>query len=244
MDILPDPEFRPERLLLRLLHARRAGRKTTTASRDSRRAATRRSPAARFGSGRTPRSRASSTIGGSLAFGADGKLYITYGDQFCGSRPRALDSLARARSCESTRTGSIPTDNPFYDGAGPNRDEIWAYGLRNPFRMSVDPRHGHDVHRRRRRKRPRHVDRGSEHRRSRARTTDGRMRRRRAAFRESPSPISPYPHSGRDASITGGVVYRGSQFPSEYRGSYFFGDYVQNTIRRLKFDATATSRRS
>ena len=51
------------------------------------------------------------------------------------------------------------------------------------------------------------------------------------------NPIFSYPHAGRDASITGGVVYRGSQFPSEYYGSYFFGDYVQNTIRRLKFDA-------
>ena len=49
-------------------------------------------------------------------------------------------------------------------------------------------------------------------------------------------PIFSYPHSGRDSSITGGIVYRGSQFPSEYRGSYFFGDYVQNTVRRLTFD--------
>ena len=32
----------------------------------------------------------------------------------------------------------MPTDNPFYDGAGPNADAIWAYGLRNPFRMSID----------------------------------------------------------------------------------------------------------
>ena len=34
--------------------------------------------------------------------------------------------------------GTIPTDNPFYDGAGPNVDEIWAYGFRNPFRASFD----------------------------------------------------------------------------------------------------------
>ena len=60
----------------------------------------------------------------------------------------------------------------------------------------------------------------------------GRLRYRRA----SPARSIEYPHLGRDASITGGVVYRGTQFPSEYQGSYFFGDYVQNTIRRLKFD--------
>jgi len=35
--------------------------------------------------------------------------------------------------------GSIPADNPFYDGDGPNLDEIWALGLRNPYRISVDP---------------------------------------------------------------------------------------------------------
>jgi PKD repeat protein len=52
------------------------------------------------------------------------------------------------------------------------------------------------------------------------------------------SPIHSYPHTGRDASITGGFVYRGTQFPSEYVGTYFFGDYVQNTIKRLRFDAS------
>src|SRR6185436_10063300 len=46
-----------------------------------------------------------------------------------------------------------------------------------------------------------------------------------------------YPHNGRDASITGGFVYRGTQFPSAYQGSYFFADYTQNWIRRLTFDA-------
>ena len=32
----------------------------------------------------------------------------------------------------------MPTDNPFYDGAGPNYDAVWALGLRNPFRFSFD----------------------------------------------------------------------------------------------------------
>ena len=34
--------------------------------------------------------------------------------------------------------GTVPTDNPFYDGAGPNWDSIWALGLRNPFRAFYD----------------------------------------------------------------------------------------------------------
>ena len=36
------------------------------------------------------------------------------------------------------RDGTVPTDNPFHDGAGPNWDSIWARGLRNPFRAYYD----------------------------------------------------------------------------------------------------------
>ena len=43
--------------------------------------------------------------------------------------------------------------------------------------------------------------------------------------------------NGRDAAITGGFVYHGTQFPSSYQGSYFFADYAQNWIKRLTFDA-------
>ena len=50
------------------------------------------------------------------------------------------------------------------------------------------------------------------------------------------NPIYTYSDGGRTHAITGGVVYRGSQFPSEYYGSYFFGDYVQHCVRRLTFD--------
>jgi PKD repeat protein len=51
-------------------------------------------------------------------------------------------------------------------------------------------------------------------------------------------PVYSYPHLGRDASITGGFIYRGNQFPNEYYGNYFFADYAQNWIRRLTFDAS------
>src|SRR6185436_15446413 len=50
------------------------------------------------------------------------------------------------------------------------------------------------------------------------------------------NPIYSYQHAGgHDASVTGGFFYRGSQFPAAYQGSYFFGDYAQNWIRRLTF---------
>ena len=51
------------------------------------------------------------------------------------------------------------------------------------------------------------------------------------------NPIYTYPHNGRDAAVTGGFVYHGTQFPATYQGSYFFADYTQNWIRRLTFDA-------
>ena len=51
------------------------------------------------------------------------------------------------------------------------------------------------------------------------------------------NPVYSYRHISHDASITGGFVYRGTQFGSEYSGDYFFADYAQNWIRRLTFDA-------
>ena len=51
-------------------------------------------------------------------------------------------------------------------------------------------------------------------------------------------PLYTYPHNGRDAAITGGFVYHGTQFPSSYQGNYFFADYAQNWIKRLTFDAS------
>ena len=51
------------------------------------------------------------------------------------------------------------------------------------------------------------------------------------------SPLYSYAHNGRDAAVTGGFVYRGSQFPAGMQGDYFFADYAQNWIKRLTFDA-------
>ena len=71
--------------------------------------------------------------GGALNFGNDGKLYITTGEHFNPPNAQSLTS-PRGKILRINPDGTIPTDNPFYDGAGPNRDDIWALGLRNPFR--------------------------------------------------------------------------------------------------------------
>ena len=132
--------------------------------------------------------------------------------------------------------GTVPTDNPFYDGTGPNYDAIWALGLRNPYRAYYDAPTGRlligDVG-------------GNDY--STA-IEEVNVGARGANYGwpnvEGPSgnpaytnPIYSYPHNGRDAAITGGFVYHGTQFPSSYQGSYFFADYAQNWIRRLTFDA-------
>ncbi|TMG42046.1 MAG: PQQ-dependent sugar dehydrogenase, partial [Chloroflexi bacterium] len=79
--------------------------------------------------------------GASVAFGPDGKLYISTGDHDVASNSQSLTNY-RGKVLRVNADGTIPSDNPFVDGPGANKDEIWAYGLRNPFRFSFDPMSG------------------------------------------------------------------------------------------------------
>lgn len=80
--------------------------------------------------------------GGALGFGPDGKLYWAIGD--LGAK-RGVDgnltSLA-AKVGRANKDGSVPADNPFNDGTGPNNDYIWATGFRNPFTLTFRPGSG------------------------------------------------------------------------------------------------------
>ena len=75
--------------------------------------------------------------GGAIVFGNDGKLYFTTGEHF---DPAVAQSLSnpRGKIHRINPDGTIPTDNPFFDGNGPNVDSVWARGLRNPFRAYYD----------------------------------------------------------------------------------------------------------
>ena len=79
--------------------------------------------------------------GGTLGFGPDGKLYISSGDQFDAPSAQQLTNF-HGKILRINKDGTVPTDNPFFDGNGANKDAIWAYGLRNPFRTSFDPATG------------------------------------------------------------------------------------------------------
>lgn len=80
--------------------------------------------------------------GGGIGFAADGKLYWAIGDLGAGVGVNDdLSSLA-SKVGRANRDGSLPTGNPFDDGAGPNNDYIFARGMRNPFTMQIQPTTG------------------------------------------------------------------------------------------------------
>jgi glucose/arabinose dehydrogenase len=172
--------------------------------------------------------------GGAINFGNDAKIYFTTGEHFDAAAAQDLTN-PRGKIHRINADGSVPTDNPFYDGNGPNWDSIWALGLRNPYRAYYDALTGRlligDVG-------------GND---SSTAVEEVDLGARGANYgwpdHEGPcpspcrSPVYSYPHNGRDSAITGGFVYHGTQFPSGYQGSYFFADYTQNWIKRLTFDA-------
>jgi glucose/arabinose dehydrogenase/chitodextrinase len=172
--------------------------------------------------------------GGGVTFANDGRIFFTTGDHFQGTPSQDLTS-PRGKVHRINPDGTVPTDNPFHDGAGPNWDSIWAYGLRNPFRVSYDRPTGRlligDV--------GGNVDSSNEEVNLGARGANyGWPNSEGPCSPPCTSPLYDYEHNGRDASVTGGFVYRGTQFPSSMQGNYFFADYAQNWIRRLTFDGS------
>jgi len=80
--------------------------------------------------------------GGAVEIGPDGKLYWAIGDLGNGTGVDAnLTSLA-SKVGRANRDGTVPTDNPFVDGPGPNNDYIWARGFRNPFTFTFQAETG------------------------------------------------------------------------------------------------------
>lgn len=74
--------------------------------------------------------------GGALDFGPDGKLYWGVGDNAAGSNAQDLTDNIHGKILRLNTDGSVPTDNPLINGA---RSAIYAYGLRNPFRLTFTP---------------------------------------------------------------------------------------------------------
>ncbi len=160
---------------------------------------------------------------GALHFGTDGKLYGTIGDGTDTTKAQSTSSLL-GKLIRINADGTIPSDNPFYNTPGARR-EIWALGFRNPFTFEVDPITGkvyvNDVGQDSWEEINAVVKGGNYG----WPTCEGVCNN--PAFI---NPIHAYDHSV-GSSITGGVFYRGNQFPSTYVGNYFFADYIGKWIK-------------
>ena len=177
--------------------------------------------------------------GGQLAFGPDGMLYIGSGDGGSAGDPNnngqslntLLGKLLRVDVESQPGVLRIPANNPFVNAPN-SRGEIWAYGLRNPWRFSFDPEVGElwiaDVGQ----NNFEEVNRlGS--------SIDGAnygWRRMEGLQCFEPNcvmaglalPVHAYSHS-QGCSVTGGYVYRGGRFAG-LRGTYIYGDYCSGRI--------------
>jgi glucose/arabinose dehydrogenase len=186
--------------------------------------------------------------GGDLVFGPDGDLYIGMGDGGGAGDPQGNGQSVNTllgkllRIDVDTRTGGrpygIPAGNPFARGGG--RPEIYAYGLRNPWRFSFDRARGDlwigDVGQDRYEEidyRPKGAGRGANFGwnafEGRAPYPGGRP------VRPGSRPVAPvavYAHT-QGCSVTGGFVYRGTRVPA-LRGRYVYADYCSGRVWSMR----------
>jgi len=188
--------------------------------------------------------------GGKVAFGPDGYLYIALGDGGSGNDPQNYGQTRSSllgkihRIDVDTQTPplayGIPSGNPFAGNAQGFRQEIYAYGLRNPWKFSFDSETGTlwagDVGQGAREEIDTIVLGGNYG----WRLMEGTL----CTPDVNPScqdtagllrPVWDYGHGDGDVSVTGGYVYRGGSIPG-LRGKYVYGDFVSGRIWTLTTD--------
>ncbi len=177
---------------------------------------------------------------GNVAFGPDGYLWFTSGDgadsRDQGQDPNTMFGVIMRIDVDSGDPYAIPPDNPFVDGGG--APEVFAYGLRNPWRFSIDPverlLYIADVgHADQEEINVVSIDQGGYN----FGWSDMEGTR---CFHKSgcdpanyTSPVITYSHEV-GLSVTGGFVYRGSEIP-ELNGTYFYSDWVSSWVRSFEF---------
>lgn len=187
--------------------------------------------------------------GGSLAFGPDGYLYFAFGDGGGAEDPNNNAQNPQSLLGKMIRLDvdplpyTAPISNPFVGNANV-LDEIWAFGLRNPYRWSFDRLTGDlwigdvgqylweevDFQ-------PASSDGGENY--------GWRLMEGFHCFNPPADcgadtltlPIHEFGHAGGNCSITGGAVYRGADIP-ELQGYYLFGDYCSNQVWALEYDGS------
>ena len=183
--------------------------------------------------------------GGGLAFDASGRLLVALGDGGSGGDPlgngQRLDTFLGKILRIDVDAGTpyaVPSDNPFRATAGA-LPEIWAYGLRNPFKIAVDRPTGNlyigDVGQ----SRVEEIDVGLATRPGGENygwnTTEGSQCFSPASGCDRAGltpPVYEYTHA-EGCSVTGGVVYRGCRMP-DLAGTYFFGDFCTGLVRSFR----------
>lgn len=192
---------------------------------------------------------ASNHNGGMLAFGPDGMLYAGLGDGGRAGDPwgngQSLDTLLGKLlriDVDDSQAVAVPAGNPFVGQEGA-KGEIWAYGLRNPWRFSFDRATGDlwigDVGQ----------NQWEEINYQPAGSVGGEnygwdlMEGTRCYEADTCDrsglvlPVAEYSHGDNGCSVTGGYVYRGTAEPS-FQGVYFYGDYCSGRIWGLARDAS------
>jgi glucose/arabinose dehydrogenase len=181
---------------------------------------------------------------GSMVFGPDGNLWISIGDgggigdpHGYGQNPRRLEGTILRLDVDSS-SYEIPPDNPYADSSE-GRPEVWAYGLRNPWRISIDeesdllyiPDVGQEE--------IEEIDIVDRHE---AGLNFGWSITEGSSCYEATScdiegvtqPSYEYAHEGNGCAVVGGQVYRGRAIP-ELNGQYFFGDFCGGWVRSLQY---------
>lgn len=185
--------------------------------------------------------------GGGIAFGPDGYLYIGTGDGGsagdplgAGQDPSTLLGKMLRIDIDNGAPYAIPADNPFVNDAS-FAPEIWAWGLRNPWRFSFDRETGDlyiaDVGQNQYEEvnfQPASSEGGENY--------GWNIKEGKSRYSGQPvpqgltDPFFDYRHSS-GCSVTGGYVYRGAALP-QLNGVYFFGDYCSGLIWASYRDAT------
>ena len=186
--------------------------------------------------------------GGTIVFGPDKMLYIALGDGGAAGDPKKagqdlaqlLGSVLRIDVRKSTEDApyEVPEDNPFV-GREDARGEIWAYGLRNPWRITFDRETGdlwcadvgqnawEEVNR---------LEKGKNYgwRALEGTHTYDAGTLAQLEGQELVPPVAEYSHR-EGVSVTGGYVYRGKRFP-ELVGRYLYGDFVTGRVWSVRED--------
>jgi glucose/arabinose dehydrogenase len=181
---------------------------------------------------------------GQLAFGPDGYLYSAQGDgadsRAQGQDPNTMFGAVSRIDVDSGDPYGIPPTNPFVSGGG--RAEVWGYGLRNPWRFSIDPVDNliyiADVG---------HADQEEINVEP---IAEGGFNFGWSDIEGTrcfhvqdcdlslyTSPVLTYLHGSepdQGCSIVGGYVYRGSEIP-ELNGTYFYSDWCNQWVKSFKF---------